>query len=203
MTRDLLCLVADRNMQSAISELLARPRSLGIRPITYRIERHPERDPGCFHRGAQYLANLRAGETHGLVLLDYEWSGVPAPNRSALESMLDADLNRVGLGDWARSVVIEPELEAWVFSRSNRVPAGLGWTGSSRDLRLALHGEDLWPSGHVKPPDPKAAMEWVLRRSKMARSSAIYADLAENVSTKNCMDPAFDKFRKTLKGWFP
>lgn len=62
MTRDLLCLVADRNMQSAIYELLKRSQSLGIRTITYRIERHPEHDPGCSYRGAEYLANLADGD---------------------------------------------------------------------------------------------------------------------------------------------
>ena len=37
MTADLLCLVADKNMEAAVSGLLSRPRALGIRPIAREL----------------------------------------------------------------------------------------------------------------------------------------------------------------------
>lgn len=203
MTVDLLCLVADKNMQAAISGLLARPESLGIRAIECRLETHPRRDPGCFHEGAEFLRGQRWEAEHAMVVLDHAWAGVPADSASSLEDLLEGRLGRAGIEGWAKAVVIEPELEAWVFSESVHVVRALGWTDRSPGLRQALSSESLWPDDCHKPPDPKAAMEWALRRARVPRSSSIYGDLASTVSTRNCTDRAFVRFRGLLQDWFP
>ena len=113
------------------------------------------------------------------------------------------NLARAGMNDWARAVVIEPELEAWVFSGSVHVAQALGWTDQSSALREVLASQNLWPDDCHKPPDPKAAMEWALRRARVPRSSSIYGDLASTVSTRNCTDRAFVRFRGLLQDWFP
>ena len=203
MTIDLLCLVADKNMEAAVSGLLSRPRALGIRPIARELIVHPEHDPGCFHNGVEFLHGLRSRAEHALVLLDLAWQGVPAESATELESQFENNLARAGMRDWARAVVIEPELEAWVFGRSKHVPTTLGWQGKYAGLREALASQGLWPSGEVKPPDPKTAMEWALRSARTARSSSIYRDLAKTVSTKKCKDRSFLRFRDLLQEWFP
>ena len=63
---DLFCLVADRNMEAAISGLLERHPSLGIRQIRYRVATHPRQDPGCFHTGAEFLKTVRHNADHAL-----------------------------------------------------------------------------------------------------------------------------------------
>jgi len=82
MTVDLLCLVADKNMEAAVSGLLSRPKALGIRPIAPELIVHPEHDPGCFHDGVEFLRGLRSRAERALVMLDLAWQGVPAESAS-------------------------------------------------------------------------------------------------------------------------
>ena len=199
----LLSLVADKNMAAAISGLLLRPEALGIMPVDHEVIVHPERDPGCFHHGPEFLRGMRSRARHGLVVLDHAWRGVPADSGPELESQLEDRMARAGLLDWAKAVVIEPELEAWVFSGSRHVSEQLGWAGRNPCMREWLERRGHWPSIEHKPPDPKAAMERVLRKSRTPRSSSIYRELAAKVSTKNCQDRSFVRFRQILREWFP
>ena len=203
MTADILCLVADKNMEAAISGLLSRPESLGIRAIECRLETHPRRDPGCFYEGAEFLRGQRSEAEHAVVVLDHAWAGVPANSAAELEALLEGRLASAGIGEWARAVVIEPELEAWVFGGSVHVVRALGWVDRRPALREALASRSLWPDDCAKPPDPKAAMEWALRQVRVPRSSSIYGELASTVSTRNCTDRAFVRFRQILQDWFP
>ena len=43
---DLFVLAADLDMTNALEGLLSRPRDLGIRDVTFVVERHPGRDGG-------------------------------------------------------------------------------------------------------------------------------------------------------------
>lgn len=204
MTRfDLFCLVADKNMEAAVSTLLDRPQSIGMRPVTHRMGRHPERDPGCFHTGADFLKPFRSQARHALIILDYAWDGVPAATGVDLEGALESRLAQAGMEKWAKAVVIDPELEAWVFARSPHVSRILGAGGSTADLRRDLEVQGLWASGEPKPQDPKAAMEWVLRQTRQPRSSSIYRRLATEVGTASCTDRAFVRFSDLLRKWFP
>jgi hypothetical protein len=38
---------------------------------------------------------------------------------------------------------------------------------------------------------------------RKGRSSAIFFELAQRVSVNRCIDPAFLKFKNTLRQWFP
>ena len=201
---DLVCLVADKSMQAAVSGLLDRPHALGIRPITKEIPVHQERDPGCCHHPMKVLRAYHGSAKHALIILDHAWDGVPEETGAGLETFIEARLERDGLEGWAVPVVIEPELEAWVFSGSPHVGRVLGWTNRSPALREALEQQGLWRPEDPKPSDPKAALEWVLETAgKRPVSSAYFRDLARKVSTTGCRDRAFLRFRKLLQGWFP
>lgn len=67
---DLVCLVADKNMQAAVSEILDRPRALGIRSITKEVPVHQERDPGCCYDPMKVLRAYRGSAKHALIVLD-------------------------------------------------------------------------------------------------------------------------------------
>ena len=200
---DLFCLVADKSMEATISGLLDRPESLGIRRITRETVVHDRRDPGCFHYAADFLRGYRSRANHALVILDHAWGGVPADTAAEVEHLLEDGLQREGMGDWVRAVVIEPELEAWVFSGSKHVESVLGWSGRNPELREALANQNLWTAGVDKPDDPKKAMEWALRQRKLPRSSSIYRELASKVSTQSCTDRAFQRLRGLLQDWYP
>ena len=200
---DLFCLGADKNMEAAISGLLMRPESMGIRQVNHQIGVHPERDLGCFHNGPEFLREFRSKAHHSLVVLDHAWDGVPTDTGSQLELMLEDRLKQASMKDWAKAVVIDPELEAWVFAQSPHVSDSLGWEGSTATLRAALEVQELWAVGDAKPRDPKAAVEWALYQARLPRSSSIYRKLARRVSTTSCTDRAFSRFRRLLQGWFP
>lgn len=200
---DLFCLVADKSMAATVSSLLDRPESLGIRSITRGIVVHPRHDPGCFHYPRDFLDGYRTRATQALVILDYQWDGVPAESAAEVEELLEQRLRHDGMENWARAVVIEPELEAWVFSSSHHVETALGWHNRSPGLRQALVRQNLWTTEAAKPDDPKAAMEWALRQAKLPRSSSIYRELASKVSTQSCTDRAFQRLRGLLRDWFP
>jgi hypothetical protein len=200
---DLVCLVADKNMEAALGGLLARPAALGIRGITHDVIVHPRRDPGCFHEATEFLLTYRPSHKHALVLLDHAWDGVPAQTGEELERLLGERLSRAGLtADWAEVIAVDPELEVWVFSDSPRVDECLGWRGRHQRLRAWLEAEGLWAATDEKPASPKEAVERTLHATRKPRSSAIYRSLASSVSVDRCKDRAFRKLRAILQRWF-
>jgi len=62
-------------------------------------------------------------------------------------------------------------------------------------------------SGHIKPDNPKAAMNEALqgapRATRRRRSARIFGDIAAGVPVEGCQDPAFTKLKATLREWFP
>ncbi|GMV60075.1 MAG: hypothetical protein AMXMBFR72_31680 [Betaproteobacteria bacterium] len=199
---DLVWLVADKNMEATVRGLLKRPAALAIRPIDCETLVHPRRDPGCFHEASAMLAGYRDRARHALVLLDRAWEGAPEASAAALESQLEATLARdLGAG-WASAIVIDPELEAWVFAQSPHVDEALGWTGRQPKLREVLVQRNLWAPQAAKPSDPKKAVEHALRAVRKPRSSSIYRQLAERVTLQGCQDRAFQRLTMLLKEWF-
>jgi len=170
---DLVCLVADTSMAATIEGILGRPQALGIRAIQTEVIVHPRRDPGCFHEAAGLLLGYRNSAEHALVMLDRQWDGAPADTGEELEDLLEKSLEKSDLGDWAHAVVIDPELEAWVFSDSPHLASVFGWQAGMADLRRKLANQGLWREGDDKPHDPKAAAEWIRRQSRKPLSSSL------------------------------
>ncbi len=202
--KDLVVWVADKNMEAAIGTLFReRHLSLEIRKVTLEIYVHPQRDPGCFQEAAEILRSFRGSFRHGLLMLDFAWKGVPAGSGLELEKKIRRKFERAGMGGWAGVVVLEPELEAWVWNASSKVPECLGWKPKKPSLWEWLQDKGLRLEGERKPGKPKEAMERVLRETRLPRSSSIYANLAARVSLKRCKDPAFARFLSLVRGWFP
>lgn len=199
---DLVCLVPDKNIEATIDGLLARHQALGIRQIEFEIRVHPGHDPGCFQQPERILSLYTDNASHALVVLDQQWEGSPADTAAELERFLDEALAKLGPAGWAKAVVIGPEIEAWVFSSSPHVPTTLGWTEPKETFRAALETEGLWTSGKPKPDDPKRAVQWVLHRSRIPRSSSLYRKLASSVSLRGCEDRSFQRMIEILRGWF-
>jgi len=97
--------------------------------------------------------------------------------------------------------MIEPELEAWVWSDSPQVDEALGWSG--QNLRQWLKDKGYVQRGGQKPLRPKETMDVALRIARQPRSSSIYKTLGQRVSFTSCADPAFRLLLKTLRQWFP
>jgi hypothetical protein len=200
--KDLVVLAADRSIEAAIRGLLGRPKAIGIRPIDFETFSHPRRDPGCYHQAHEFLGSLLGQYEHALVIFDRVWAGSPIFPVADLEDHVRALLDSKGWRERSDVVVIDPELEVWVWSDSPKVDEVLQWTGRRPPLRKWVHDRGLWPSGHAKPSDPKQAVELALREVGMALSSSIYLKLAKSVSVYRCTDPAFGRLRNRLQAWF-
>ena len=199
---DLVCLVADKNMEAVVGAVLGRHQALGTRAIQSTVIVHPQRDSACYHDPTTLLRAHMGTALHALVVLDRAWEGAPDLPATELEANVDRDLQQLG-GNWAKAIVIDPELEIWLFRRSPRLDDALGWRNRQPELQDQLATAGLWPLDTAKPSDPKRAMEWALREARRPRSSSIYRDIATTVGFKDCVDPSFLRFQSTLRSWFP
>lgn len=200
MKKDLVVLVADKNMEAAVRTLIERPyQPLGICPVQADIFVHPRHDPGALHEAHIFLKQFCDDYRYALVMFDHEGCG--QENRSADEIALEVKqrLEHSGWQGRCEVIVLEPELEAWVWSQSPHVPRVLGLTAEQMQQILGRYLKN----NLGKPQRPKEAMEECLRQAKIPRSSSIYAELATTVSLKNCVEPSFGKFRRTLQKGFP
>lgn len=202
---DLLALVADLDMEAALRGIISRHKSLGIRRVRLEedgVRRHPQRDNGCCTDGVDYLRPFAEQYQRVLLMFDHDGSGRTRTPAVELEREIENDLNAAGWRDRAAVIVLEPELEAWVWSDSPHVEREMGWMGREPLLRVWLTQKGFLRQGDVKPMQPKQALEETLRAAHKPRSPALYQALAEKVSLARCSDRSFVKFRNTLRKWF-
>ena len=95
MTKDLVALVADGQMEFALRGLLTRGRSLGFRDVTFDIYVHPGKDPGCRLRAHDFLRPFTQQYAHAVVIHDLEGCGRDAQPREAVESDIESRLNNI------------------------------------------------------------------------------------------------------------
>ena len=199
--QDLVLLVADKNAQFALKGALSRPEALGIRPIEFAFRVHPGRDGGARKTGPEVLALERRRFKHGLLVLDFEGSGTDQPDAKALEIQLDKRLSTRWDGA-AKAIVIEPELDVWVWGADNAVETAIEWP-AGKGLREWLRERGFGFEANGKPTRPKEALEAALRLPDLPRSSALYQAIAERISLRRCGDEAFIRLRRQLIEWFP
>ena len=199
--KDLIVLAADKCMEAAVRGLLSRSEALGIRSVTADIHRHPEKDPGCRIDGVDFLAPFSAKYGNALLMYDFEGCGDTAKPVTEQEDYLRQRLGKVW-GQRADAVIIEPELDIWVWSRSPHVETILGWKDRNPSLREWLVDREHLRAGDLKPYRPKEALEDALRIVRQPRSSSLYEDLARTVGLKECTDPSFCRFHDILRKWF-
>ncbi len=162
-----------------------------------------EETPAAFTKPRKFCSLSSDRPAHALVIFDHDGSGQEERDASDLVSDLQSRLSKGGWNDRAEVIVVEPELEVWVWSESPEVERTLGWSGQSTNLRTWLASRGLWPVDKTKPPRPKEAVEKVLREVRVRRSSSIYRQLAQRVSLERCEDQSFLELKRILRSWFP
>lgn len=100
--------------------------------------------------------------------------------------------------------MLDPEIEAWFWQPdSPHVAAAMNYQ-HIEPYRAVLERARHWPVGEPKPPRPKEAREYLLRRPyRTDPSNAVFRRAAANVSVKGCTDPAFQQLCGALRAWFP
>ena len=201
---DLVVLAADKNIEYALKGLFTRPQALGVRPITADIFVHPQRDPGCVQRGVAFLSDLSKWYHYGLLMFDYAGSGREREQGPReLQETLDNEFAGSVWRERAKTIVLSPELEAWLWSNSPHVDDVAGWKNRQPSLRRWLTGQGWLQQGKIKPDKPKEAFQAALREARTQRSSSLYQQIAEKVSLQRCTDSSFQEFRDILRAWFP
>jgi hypothetical protein len=199
--KDLFILVADKNAEFALKGALSRPEALGIRPVDFEIRTHFGRDGGVRKNGPDILSLLRRQYSHGLLIFDFEGCGEENESGVALEIQLDAKLQN----DWgnnAKTIVIEPELDVWVWGADNAIEEALDWPPGKK-IRVWLREQGFTFEANEKPTRPKEALEAVLKIPNLPRSSALYQQIAKKISLQRCKDEAFLRLRRQMQVWFP
>jgi len=207
--RDCIFLVADKNMQAAFEGFLTRQafyQSLGCGNFSFDPRQDiavasGDNDPGLYTRGHELLRPYQATHRHAVVVLDAEWDG--SPGKAAITEHLTTQISTTG---WAAGlfvvIVIDPELENWIWQQNDHVARGLGF-GNSNELMADTDLQAAWPQGQGKPTSPKEILETLLQKRRIPRSSAIYKQITSQVSTRRCQDSAFQQLIASLKAWFP
>ncbi len=201
--KDLIILVADLNMRECIEGLLPRfPHVLNIHSFTYDIFVHSNRDPGCRAQSPSFMKSFQNKYRFGLVIFDKEGCGREIISRNELESEVEASLSATGWIERAKVIVIEPELENWIWVKSPRLSEIINWDNIDSLYQWLIDHKYL-TNENPKPKFPKEAFEKVLYISKKRRSSSIYKQIASQVSFKGCTDQSFLKFIQCMIDWFP
>ena len=199
-----LFILADADIAATMNSLFTqRHDSLGIPSIEFTIIRRMKRDSGCRQGEAMAARSYINDHEYALVLFDKDGSGDERSERLDILIALEEDLRRAGWKDRSKAIVIEPELEMWVWSGSPHVGKVLGWNEGTGALREWLCEHGLWPEGEAKPPDPKLALKRAMKAKNCSPTAATFKELAEKVSLRKCEDPAFLEVRETLQVWFP
>lgn len=201
--KDLVVLAADHNIEQALIGLFTRPEALGIRSIDVNISVHPQHDPGCALHGVELLSNLSELYRYGLLIFDREGSGMEQKQPQEMQNELNREFEDSAWGKRARAIVLNPELEAWVWSDSPHVAVVAGWENRSPPLRRWLFSQGYLQKGATKPERPKEALEAALHAVRKPRSASLYRQLAEKVSLRRCKDSAFLELKTILTAWFP
>lgn len=116
--KDLVLLVADKNMQFALKGILTRPQAMGIRAVDFEFRTHMGRDGGARTSGAEALALERGRFSHALLLFDLEGSGADTDDAQAVERGLDERIAQ-HWGERGKAIAISPELDIWVWGADN------------------------------------------------------------------------------------
>jgi hypothetical protein len=202
LRRDLLVLVPDQEMRATLTGVLTAHHRLQTRKIDlYGPYVDPHHDSGVYLRSQKFLRSYLKLADHCLVVFDRDGCGSTKP-REQLESEVEGRLSQNGWAGRSAAIVIDPELENWVWSDSPQVETVLGWpTGGKLKTWLVENG--YLRSDAPKPRRPKEAFLQAIGIVKTPRSSSIYFQLAQQVSFQRCTDPAFIKLKTVLLQWFP
>ena len=202
--KDLIVLAADKPMKLMLEALLGRTAKLGVRAMSFEVDVHPGRDSGVYRYAHDFLRGkfLLTEYRYALAVCDHDGTGKEGLSREKLEQDIEGRLHINGWENRASAIVIDPELESWVWGDWAVTSQALGWK-TSPSLREWLLGQALLGADRAKPYKPKEAFLFAARYARKPESSAIHQQIATQARFENCTDPAFLKMKSVLQNWFP
>lgn len=199
--RDLVVLVADKNMQFTIRGALNRPEALSIRAVSFDFRIHPGRDGGVRTSGVSLLSSESRRFHHALLFMDHAGCGDEGKSPIQLEQQLDHALQETW-GTQSKAIVIAPEVDAWIWGNDNVLAEIFHWPTDKPTIREWLGSKGFEFDEHGKPLQPKEALNAMRPVHKQPRSSALYENITKRISLDRCTDLAFQRARRQLQSWF-
>jgi len=204
---EIIFLVADATMEAVFRAFFERDRFhqalkcrvFQIDPVQDIIHIPKQTDGGLHRRAHDLLRSYLKTHNRAIVVLDQQFGG-EIPADVVRKGIID-NLNLNGWDGRCAVVVIEPELEAWLWQDNVNVEAAVRHIRppSLRDYLLA---EGEWPQDEWKPISPKESIQRVIRANHAGPHTLVYARIAKSVTVRGCLDPAFVHFARTLCDWF-
>lgn len=205
--KDLLLYVADADAQAFMNSLLNKPLALGIRQITFDIERHPQRDSGMVQSGPELTRMKKGKYQKALLTLDYHGSG--RDHKQSPEQVRDEIQNKLDSYTWCDNsavTIFMPELEQWLWYCENALVSYCGTSAAQLNDWLADRAGKLGKSVDLlKAEQPKELFEYVMReRLKRTISPRDFAEIGKLAGVKGLMDcETFRSVVVVLRDWFP
>lgn len=201
--KDLIVSVADGCQEKVMEALLPRvPRCSGTETFTFEIIRNILCDSGSYNGSHELLRPFIRDFRYSLVILDFEGSGVEGiKTREETEQDIETLLCKNGWAGRNAAIVVNPEIETWMWIDSIHVGNAIGWERSESLYEWARSSGILGVDTY-KPLRAKESFRLALKESNTSFSSSIYKKIASRVSYRSCNDPAFLKLISTLQRWF-
>ncbi|KAF0224444.1 MAG: hypothetical protein FD176_1200 [Rhodospirillaceae bacterium] len=205
--KDLLVYTADADAQAFMRAILNRPQAIGIRDITFDIDRHHSRDSGMVQNGPE-LAGMKKGRHHKILMMwDHHGSGREirqSPEEVAIN--ISDRLDRVTWSGNHTVAILVPELEQWLWHCENALAAYCGIDPNQLDQWIEERATKLKITvSELKSSQPKELFEYVmlnkLRRSISPRDFEEIGKKASVKALKAC--PTFESIISRLTSWFP
>lgn len=205
--KDLLLYVADADAQAFLNSLLTKPLALGIREITFDIERHPQRDSGMVQSGSE-LTRMKKGK-YQKALLTWDHHGSGRDHKQTPEQVRDEIQNKLDSYTWCGNssvTIFVPELEQWLWYCENALLSYCGISADELNAWLAERSGKLGkPAEVLKAEQPKELFEYVVRdRLKRTISPRDFSEIGKLAGVRGLKE--CDSFRSivdVLQAWFP
>ena len=212
--RDVIFHLADEHMEKGLKAFFERDdwhfavgcRRFEIDPLNendlFRVPGHT--DGGIWKHAGNNLRLFRDKYQRAVIILDADFK--PHPGADVLRRDISAAMIQSGLKtEQFAVIVIEPELEAWLWSPNLNVALAFGHKDFDQ-LRGALERERLWNPGEPKPTDLKRARDRAARLGGKKTGGQIFKGVFSKISSRaceRCVEPGFVAMRAALQDWFP
>ncbi len=205
--KDLLVYVADADALAFMRSILNKPQALEIRQINFDIERHPQRDSGMVHSGAE-LARIQKGKyCKALLMWDHHGSGrdhKQSPDQ--VEAQIQEKLDSYTWRDNSFATAMVPELEQWLWYCENAVAAHCNVTSTQLQQWVDQQATKLGRSAsELKQRQPKELFEHIMReRIQRTISPRDFEEIGKRASVNGLLScNSFRSIVVTLRTWFP
>lgn len=205
--KDLLVYVADADAQGFVRSLLNRPRALGIRAISFGIERHPQHDAGMVQSGPELARMHKRQFAKALLVWDHHGSGRDHKLKPIQASQeVQARLDLFTWKDNSATAVLVPELECWLWCCENAVLTHVGITQAEFEAWARERDRQLGGTlAELKVRDPKKLFEQLMReRLRRTISPRDFEDIGQKASIAALLKcDSFAAVLGILRTWFP